>query len=75
MGVHIHNRNPKRQPVLEDNIFSRWTQTLDEHDQDVCMAMCIEVLKEHQGRIWTEEGDTEGESMYIALPVISSPTE
>lgn len=72
MGVYVKKRIGKRLPITGMNTFEKWAQTLDEHDQDVCMAMCIEVLQELKGRIWVEEGDENYDIMYISLPTEST---
>ena len=69
MRIHIQKRTPKRQPVAEEEIFATWSQTLDQRDQDVCMALCTEILQEHGGRIWSERETGQKEYMAVSLPL------
>lgn len=69
MGIHIIERVPKRRPIAAENVFETWSQTLDQRDQDVCMALCTEILQEHGGRIWSEQRPGRKESMYVSLPL------
>lgn len=70
MGIHICIRTPKRRPVAEGQVFEAWAQTLNQRDQDVCMALCAEILQEHGGRTWSEQKEGRKKSMYISLPLM-----
>lgn len=67
--MHITPRSPKRRPVAGENVFETWAQTLDQRDQDVCWALCSEILQEHGGRVWSEQEPGRKESTYVALPL------
>ncbi|GHO47101.1 hypothetical protein [Ktedonospora formicarum] len=69
MGIHICMRHPKRSHVTRSDIFGSWSQTLDQHDQDICMSLCEDILQMHGGRIWSELKSRRMFSMYIALPL------
>ena len=69
MRIHILKRSPKRQPVAEENTFEIWSQTVDQRDQDVCMALCTEILQEHGGRIWSEQEKGRRACMSVSLPL------
>jgi light-regulated signal transduction histidine kinase (bacteriophytochrome) len=71
VGVHITKRYMKRRKIAAKNVFEVWSQTLDQRDQDVCMALCDEILQEHGGRIWSEQNQGRKESMYVSLPLIA----
>ena len=50
--------------------FETWSQTLGKREQDVCIAVCREVLQEHGGRIWSERKAKQEEIVYLALPQV-----
>lgn len=69
IGIRI-NRGLLRQKSGTEGRFETWSQTLDTREQDVCIAVCREVLREHGGRIWTEQEAGQEEIVYLALPQV-----
>ncbi|GHO87517.1 HAMP domain-containing histidine kinase [Dictyobacter formicarum] len=71
ISIRVTKRPVKRIPIAEGKMFETWSQTLDQRDQDVCIALCYDILQKHGGRLWTEQGQEQAESMIIALPLAS----
>jgi signal transduction histidine kinase len=69
IGIRI-NRGPIRQKSGTEERFETWSQALGTRDQDVCIAVCREVLREHGGRIWNEQEAEQEEIVYLALPQV-----
>src|SRR5258708_10599671 len=69
IGIRI-KRGLIRQKSGTEERFETWSQTLDTREQDVCIAVCREVLREHGGRIWNEQEAEQEEVVYLALPQV-----
>jgi signal transduction histidine kinase len=69
IGIRI-KRGPIRQKSETEERFETWSQTLGTREQDVCIAVCREVLREHGGRIWNEQEAEQEEIVFLALPQV-----
>jgi signal transduction histidine kinase len=69
IGIRI-KRGLIRQKSGTEERFETWSRALDTREQDVCIAVCREVLREHGGRIWNEQEAEQGEIVYLALPQV-----
>ena len=69
IGIRI-KRGLIRQKSETEERFETWSQTLDTREQDVCITVCREVLREHGGRIWTEQEAEQEEIVFLALPQV-----
>jgi len=69
IGIRI-KRDFLRQKSETEERFETWSQTLGKRDQDACIAICREVLREHGGRIWNEQEAEQKEIVYLALPQV-----
>jgi signal transduction histidine kinase len=69
IGIRIKRGLIRQKPGTEER-FETWSQTLDTRGQDVCIAVCREVLREHGGRIWNEQKAEQEEVVYLALPQV-----
>ena len=69
IGIRIKRGLLRQKPGTEER-FETWSQTLDTREQDVCIAVCREILREHGGRIWNEQEAEQEEIVYLALPQV-----
>ncbi len=53
-----------------EGMFEAWSRVLVPGDQEVCLAMCREVLQEHGGRIWSEQEGEQERTISLALPLV-----
>ena len=67
--LHIE-RGMIKQKKQAREIFDLWSHTLDDKDQDVCIALCTGIFREHDGRIWIEYEAEHKEILYAALPLV-----
>jgi signal transduction histidine kinase len=52
--IHI-TRGSMEQKSGTEEIFEMWSPMLDERGQDVCIALCGGILREHGGRLWRKQ--------------------
>jgi signal transduction histidine kinase len=69
IGIRI-KRGPIRQKPGTEERFETWSRMLGTREQDVCIAVCREVLREHGGRIWNEQEAEQEEVVFLALPQV-----
>jgi hypothetical protein len=69
IGIRIKRGLLSQKSGTEEG-FETWSQTLDTRDQDVCIAVCREILLEHGGRIWIEQEAEQEEIVYLVLPLV-----
>ncbi len=69
IAIHIKRTLPGPNPEREE-MSETWSQVLSQSDREICLAMCREVLQEHGGRIWNEQGGEQEEIVCVALPLV-----
>jgi signal transduction histidine kinase len=69
IAIHIKRTLPGPNPGREE-MSEMWSQVLSQSDRELCLAMCREVLQEHGGRIWNEQGGEQEEIVCLALPLV-----
>jgi signal transduction histidine kinase len=69
IGIHI-TRGPREQKSGREEIFEMWSHRRNERGQDVCVALCGGILREHGGRLWSEQGAEQREVVWAALPLV-----
>jgi signal transduction histidine kinase len=67
--IHIKRTLPGPNPRREE-VSEMWSQVLSPDDRELCFAICREVLQEHGGRIWNEQGGEQEEIVFLALPLV-----
>jgi len=63
-------RTPPGSNSGREEISETWSQVLSQSDREICLAMCRQVLQEHGGRIWSERGGEQEETIFVALPLV-----
>jgi len=69
IAIHIKRTLPGPNPGKEE-MSETWSQVLSQSDREICLAVCREVLQEHGGRIWNEQGGEQEEIVFLALPLV-----
>ena len=69
IAIHIKRTLPGPNPGSEE-LSETWSQVLSQSDREICLAVCREVLQEHGGRIWNEQGGEQEEIVCVALPLV-----
>lgn len=69
IAIHIKRTLPGPNPRREE-VSETWSQVLSPDDRELCFAICREVLQEHGGRIWNEQGGEQEEIVFLALPLV-----
>jgi signal transduction histidine kinase len=69
IGIHI-TRGVMEQKSGTEGIFEMWSQMHEESGQDVCVALSDGILREHGGRLWSEQEAEQREAVYAALPLV-----
>jgi light-regulated signal transduction histidine kinase (bacteriophytochrome) len=69
IGIHITRGSMEHKSGTEE-IFEMWSQMRDERGQDVCMALCGGIFREHGGCLWREQEAEHREVVYAALPLV-----
>jgi signal transduction histidine kinase len=69
IAIHIKRTFPGPNPGKEE-MSETWSQVLSQSDREICLAVCREVLQEHGGRIWNEQGGEQEEIVCVALPLV-----
>ncbi len=69
IAIHIKRTLPGPNPGKEE-MSETWSQVLSQSDREICLAVCREVLQEHGGRIWNEQGGEQEEIVCLALPLV-----
>ncbi|MBO0789845.1 MAG: hypothetical protein J2P36_02710 [Ktedonobacteraceae bacterium] len=75
VGMHTIRRSPLRTSVPDDHLLEQWSQTLDERDWDVCVALCFKILREHRGHLWVEQQPERQCSVYVTVPLMHEEAE
>lgn len=68
IAIRIQREQPGPHPAHE-GLGGMWSQVLGQSDGELCSSMCSEVLQEHGGRIWKEQGPGQEEVVCLALPL------
>lgn len=68
IAIHIHDALMARRSKSTE-LFEVWSQTLDERDQNLCMALCYKLIREHGGHMWSEQDSSEQEIIYVSFPL------
>ena len=69
IAIHIKRTLPGPSLRRED-VPETWSQVLSPNEREVCFAICREVLQEHGGLIWNEQGGEKEEIVFLALPLV-----
>jgi len=69
IAIQIKRTLPGLGPGSEE-LSETWSQVLSQSDREICLAVCREVLQEHGGRIWNEQGGEQEEIVCVALPLV-----
>lgn len=68
IAIRIQRELPGLHPSHE-GLGEMWSQVLSQSDGELCSSMCSEVLQEHGGRTWKEQGPGQEEIACLALPL------
>lgn len=72
--IHITRESMEQRSGTEE-IFEMWSHMLDERGQDICVALGGGILREHGGRLWSEQEAEQREVVYAALPLVNRKTK
>lgn len=69
--IEIHFKTVQtEQKTNYAEIFDLWSHTLDERDQDLCIALHMGVLHAIGGKLWIDKKTNNEEFIYISLPLL-----
>ncbi|HEX4203522.1 MAG TPA: hypothetical protein VHZ51_04865 [Ktedonobacteraceae bacterium] len=63
-------RGPIKQTLETVGPHEAWLQAVSKEEEDLCVALCDEIMREHGGRIWHEQDADQREIVYVSLPLI-----
>lgn len=72
LAIQIERALPSLAPGKEEP-SEPWAPAVSRDEREICFAICQEVLQEHGGRIWWEQGAGRKEVLCLAMPVPEKP--